>query len=387
MRRPILLDANASAPTLPVARAALFAALDVVDGANPSAPHGPGRAARRLLDEARDRVAAATASATKDVFFTSGASESNRLIVDMMVEHGRRTRPPVVVTSPLEHPSLARPLTAAATRGAVALRTLPVLDDDVAIDGPDIDVILADADVVVVTAAHNETGLLPRVDALAARLREEVILVVDAAQSLGRCGPPPARADVVVASAHKLGGVAGAGALVLRRRARVWPTPWVGGGQENGLRPGTEATALHAAFGAACAVVDTTRAAHAALVAQRDRLAAALAAAARGRVLCAARPRLPNTAAVLFPDVDADALRMLLDQAGVAVGFGAACSALSPEPSPALRALGLSADDARRVVRVSLAPGIEDDAIDDAIARIADVAVRLRRRGADGPHG
>lgn len=372
--RRLFLDANASVPVSDAARAALLATIDVASGANPSSPHARGRAARRVLDTAREHVAAATASSTKDVFFTSGASEGNRLVVDMIVAHARRTRPLVVAASPLEHPSLARPLAIAAAAGDVVVRALPFVDDDV-----DVDLDLDGVDVVVCTAAHNETGLLPRLDALCARVADHVVVVVDVSQSLARIGPPPARADVVVASAHKIGGLAGAGALVLRRRARAWPLPWSGGGQENGLRPGTEAVALQAAFGAACAVVDETRRAHAVLSPLRDRLADAVAEAAGGRVLVRARPRLPNTAAVLFPGVDADALRMLLDGAGVDVGFGAACSALSPEPSPALRALGLADDDTRRVVRLSLAPGANDADVDEALSRIAAVAARLRR--------
>jgi cysteine desulfurase len=373
--RRIFLDANASAPVLDVARAAFLAALDASAGANPSSPHARGRAARRVLDHAREQVAHALAATAKDVFFTSGASEGNRLLVDMVIAQARRTRRLVVVSSPLEHPSLARPLAAAAAAGFVELRMLPVADDVVSVDATDI---IAGADIVVCTAAHNETGVLPALDSLAARLDRDVVFAVDVAQSLARLGPPPARADVVVASAHKVGGIAGAGAFVLRNRARGWPIPWAGGGQENGLRPGTEATALHAAFGAACAVIDESRGAHAALATLRDQLASTVVQASAGRVLAERAARLPNTAAIVIPGVDPDALRMLLDTAGVDVGFGAACSALTPEPSPGLRALGLTDDDTRRVVRLSLAPGIGHVEVDDAAARIAAVVRGLR---------
>ncbi len=386
----IFLDANASVPPLPVARDALLRSLDGAGagGGNPSSTHGLGRAARRLIDEARDDVARACASSNKDVFFTSGASEGNRLLVDMLVEHAGRAaaqgKPLVVVSTPLEHPSLHKPLARAAARAHISWRTLPIVDEGVVVDDV---AVLAGADVVICTAAHNETGLLVDLDALCAAVQrvggDDVVVGVDAAQSLGRIGAPPARVDVVVASAHKLGGVAGVGSIVLRRRARTLPPPWVGGGQENGLRPGTEAASLIAAYGAACAVVDDSRRAHAALAPLRDRLEARVVAACGGRALCAHRPRLPNTSAVLFPGVDGDALRLLLDQAGVAVGFGAACSALAPEPSPGLMALGLSSEDTRRVVRFSLAPSvggraIDEAVIDDAAARVAAVAARLR---------
>ncbi|MDP2343900.1 MAG: aminotransferase class V-fold PLP-dependent enzyme [Deltaproteobacteria bacterium] len=370
----ILLDANASVPPLPSARDALVRALDVAG--NPSSPHAPGRAARRILDEARDQVAQACAASSKDVFFTSGASEGNRLIVDMLIEAGhRRGKPFVVVTSPLEHPSIHKPLERAAARQQIELRTLKIKDEAVVVVDP---AIFQNADALLITAAHNETGLLIDLAALCEQAGDGVVVVVDAAQSLGRIGAPPDRADAIVCSAHKLGGFAGAGAVVLRRRARALPPPWTGGGQENGLRPGTEATSLIAAFGAACAVVDDTRRRHGLLAPLRDRLEAKVIEACGGRAVCSGHARLPNTSAVLFPDVDGDALRLWLDQSGVAVGFGAACSALAPEPSPGLVALGLSVEDTRRVVRLSLSPGTSEADVDDAAERIAVVARKLR---------
>lgn len=381
----IFLDANASVPPVREARAALLSALDqTAVGGNPSSTHALGRQARRVLDVARDQVAAALSSAgapasSKDVFFTSGATEGNRLVVDLLVEQGKkRGAPLVVVTTPLEHPSSAKSLQRAAARGELVLRLLPIAGEGVDVGAAVAAGVFVGCDAVVVTAAHNESGVVVDVDAVCAAVEGHVVVVVDAAQSLGRTGPPPARVDAVVCSAHKLGGYAGVGALLMKKRARALPPPWVGGGQENGLRPGTEATALIAAFGAACAVVDDTRRAHAALAPLRDRLEARVVAACAGRAVGASQPRLSNTSAVLFPGVDGDALRLMLDQSGVAVGFGAACSALAPEPSPGLMALGVSADDARRVVRFSLAPGIDDAAVDDAADRVAVIAKKLR---------
>ena len=367
------LDANASVPVLLEARAALLAALDDSSGNNPSSPHAGGRRARRRLDQARDDVAAAVGAAAKEVFFVAGATEGNRFVVDLLIEHGSKIgRPLVVVSTPLEHPSLHKPLARAHARGQLVVRHLPIDNGAVVVSHVD-----SDVDAVIATAAHNETGLIVDVDALAAALPAHTLFHVDAAQSLGRTQAPPARADIVVASAHKLGGIAGAGALVLRGRARALSLPWSGGGQEQGVRPGTEATAVIAAFGAACAVIDDSRARHAALVAFRDAIEAA-ALAAGAVAVCAQWPRLPNTSALLIPGVDGDALRLLLDQAGVAVGFGAACSALAPEPSPGLMALGLSAEDTRRVVRVSLAPGIIDADVDVAVDRLVAVIRKLR---------
>jgi cysteine desulfurase len=357
----IFLDANAGMPALPEARDALVRALDVVG--NPSSTHALGRAARTILDDARTHVARALGAEAKELTFTSGASEANRWLVDATA-HLDASR---IVSSALEHPSLAKPL------AARAVRTFLAPDDDV--DGA----VIADADVLFVTAAHNETGILPALDDVLARAKPTCIVCVDAAQLVARMGVLPHRVDAIVASAHKIGGYAGAGALVLRGNARALRARWLGGGQEAGLRPGTEALALHAAFGAAAAVVDDTRARHAHLAPLRDKLEAALVDAWGARALGADRARLPNTSALVVTGVDGDALRIAIDGAGVAVGFGSACSAMAPEPSPALRALGLSDDDARSTVRLSLPPTTTGPDVDEAIARLAPLRSLIER--------
>lgn len=347
----LYLDANASMPPIAAARAAAIAALDVVG--NPSSPHALGRAARRVLDLARDAVAIALGGRAREVVFCSGASEANRWLVDAARAAGCR-----VWWSKLEHPSLARP---AALLPDVLLAAQP-----------------EEADLVCCTAAHNETGIIPDLAALLERVGKDAVVCVDAAQACGRLPPLPARVDAIVASAHKMGGIAGAGALLLRGRARALPAPWAGGGQEGGLRPGTEAVCAIAAMGAAAADVERTRAAHAPLAALRDRLERALVSAWGARALGGDGPRLANTSALVVPDVDGAALRIAIDSAGVCVGFGAACSALAPEPSPALRSLGLSVAEAQATVRLSLAPGCSAAEMDEALRRLAPIAAALR---------
>lgn len=377
---PLLLDANASVPPLAAARDALVRALDVTG--NPSSPHAFGRAARRVLDEARERVAAALGGEAREVTFVSGASEANRWLVDAVRQAApvlAPARPLVVVTSPLEHPSLTRPLTAS----GLDVRVLPIAAEEVVFDAD----ALASADVVFCTAAHNETGIVPDLAALLAKVRRDAIVVVDAAQAVARLPLLPARVDAVVASGHKIGGHAGAGALLLRGNGRRLRPPWHGGGQEGGLRPGTEALALHASFGAAAAVVDEERARHAKLAPLRDLLEMQLASMWGARVLGAARLRLPNTTALVVEGVDGAALRIAIDAAGVAVGFGAACSALAPEPSPSLLALGVSPSDARATVRLSLAPDATTHTVEEALRRLGPLSTlieRSRRRGGAG---
>lgn len=374
---PLLLDANASVPPLPAARAALVDAAAVAG--NPSSPHAVGRAARRVLDDARERVAAALGGTARDVVFTSGASEANRWLVDG-VRQLALGRTPIVVASPLEHPSVAKPLAAAAARGDIELRLLPLADERVEAD---IDV-LGSADVVFCTAAHNETGILPDLTTVLERVRPEAVLCVDASQAVARISVLPSRVDAVVASAHKIGAFAGAGALLVRGNARRLQPNWTGGGQEGGLRPGTEALALHAAFGTAAACVEEERVRHAALAPLRDRLERELAAAWGARILGGRGPRLANTAALVVTGVDGDALRIAIDAAGVAVGFGAACSALAPEPSPSLIALGVSSADARATVRLSLCPSAGNAEVEEALRRLLPLRGmidRSRRRG------
>jgi cysteine desulfurase len=346
---PLFLDANASVPPTPEALTA-FSRVVGMRG-NPSSPHQLGRALRRELDVARAAVAAAIGADEEGVVFTSGASEANRWWIDAVAP-----AKPVVWSSDLEHPSIAKPLAARGFRlGAVS-----------------------EADVVVMTAAHNETGLRSDLDAVVERMPSDALLCVDASQAVGRVDFVVGRADVVTCSAHKMGGIPGAGALWLSKRARALRAPWAGGGQEGGRRPGTEPAALIAAFGAAAAVVERTRAEHAALAPHRDAIEAALLEAWAPAKVVGGGPRLPNTSAIAVEGVDGDALRMAIDRAGVCVGFGAACSALAPEPSPALVSLGLTPAEARAVVRISLSPGQGADTVAEAIARLSGALPRRR---------
>ncbi len=362
----LFLDANAQVPVLDVAKDALVAALSVPG--NPSSPHDRGRAARRLVDRAREQVAQATGFAPRGLFFTSGASEANRWLADAIAAD--EGAPWTVVCSPLEHPSLHKPLQAHADAGRIQLHWMAVEDERLVFDPAG----LGAARAVLCTAAHNETGLLPDLDALARLLPDDAVFATDVSQALARLGPVPARADAFAASAHKVGGLSGCGALGVRGRAEALAPPWTGGGQEKGVRPGTEAKELIAAFGAACAVIGETRAAHAGLAPARDALEQEICAAfPTARVLGARGPRLPQTSAICFAGADGEAMRMALDLGGLDVGFGSACSALAVEPSRSLMALGLSPQEARATVRLSLAPPFTLDDAAGAARRFIDI--------------
>ena len=349
----IFLDANASVPPT---KAALDRFSECVgQRGNPSAPHGLGRAMRRVLDQARDEVASALGFAAEEVVFTSGASEGNRWIIDAARARGMDR----FAMSPLEHPSLYKGL-ADAQIWPVDARGRP----------RDLDACQG-AQVVFCTAAHNETGIIVDLEEIASNLDDDTIFVVDAAQRFARSALSVARIDALVVSAHKMGGIAGVGAMLLRGRAQALPSPWAGGGQEAGRRPGTEPVALIAAMGAAARDIDTTRQANQALTPLRDALQARVLAMCNGRVVGAGAARLPQTTAIALRGIGGDALRMKMDRQGLAVGFGSACSALAPEPSPGLRALGLCDEEAKATLRLSLAPGVEVD--------VDEVDRRMRR--------
>ena len=125
-------------------------------------------------------------------------------------------------------------------------------------------------DVVQTTLAHNETGLIPPLSDIEARIPATALWSVDASQSFARVGAPPQRADFIVVSGHKAGAPSGCGAIMARGAAKNLKPPWLGGGQENGLRPGTEAWLLHVAFGAVCEEIDAIRKANRDLGQKRD---------------------------------------------------------------------------------------------------------------------
>lgn len=371
----INLDANASVPVLPAAQQALWRVLQ--QQGNPSSPHGLGRRLRQVLDSTRMAVAAALGGADQDVFFTSGASEGNRWLVDAVAANSlAAAKPFTVVTTPLEHASVSKPLQHAAAQQAFALHTFCTLQQN-----GHFTIVrqqLQRADVVFATAAHNETGLCMPWQQLLPHCSPHAIVIADAAQAVARLGVLPQRVDAIVMSAHKMGAVAGCGAVLLRGNARRLAPPWQGGAQEGGLRPGTEATALIAALGEAAANITRMRQQCAQLASLRDRLQQRLLHAwPHAQAVAADAARLCNTTAITLKHVDAEGLRIAMDQTGVCIGFGSACSSLAPESSPALLAMGLSPNRARATMRFSLSHETTQQQIDEALQRIVPVGLQL----------
>ncbi len=359
----IYLDANASEPLRPAARAAMAQALDVTG--NPSSIHAAGRAARRLLEDCRERVARRFGAAAAGTVFTSGGTEADALAIHAL-GHGRR-----LLIGATEHDAIR-----AAAPGA---QTLPV-DAQGVIDLAALRAALQGGSpaLVCVMLANNETGTLqPIAEVAALCVAADALLHVDAAQAAGRMAVSLQwlGADSMAVSAHKLGGPAGTGALLLAPGTAWRVLPLIaGGGQERGWRGGTQA--LPAIVGFAAALSDDAPD----LTPLRDRIEAACVAMG-AMVIGGGAARLGNTACIAWPGVAAQTQVMALDLAGCAVSAGAACSSGKVARSHVLDAMGLGAL-AAEAIRVSLPWNASAADADGFIAAYGNMASRLARRAA-----
>jgi cysteine desulfurase len=361
----------------PEAKAAVAAALDVFG--NPSSVHAAGRAARDVLDRAREAVARALGARPSEIVFTSGATEAAALAIRGALGAAPAGRRRLVVTA-VEHPcvlGLGRVLERAGTpltivpvdgRGEVSVEAFR------AALGPDVALACA-------MRANNETGVLLDVPALAAAAHDAgALLFCDAVQAAGKVPLDVGAlgADLVAITGQKLGGPRGAGALFVRTGVALAPV--AGGEQERGRRAGTEnlpgIAGLAAALPAAVAAVPAESARVGAL---RDRLEAGLLAAVpRARVNGAGAPRLPGTLSITFPGCDAEALLMALDLDGVCASAGSACHSGSTKPSGVLLALGLADGDARATLRLSLGWTSSADDVEAALRLVPPLVARVR---------
>jgi cysteine desulfurase len=323
-------DANASDVLRPEAREALIAAAEL--GGNPSSIHTAGRAARRVLEGAREAVAARFGVAASDVVFTSGGTEADALAIHAL-GRGRR-----LIVGATEHDAVR-----AAASGA---EILPVDVQGVA----DLGALRALLDgapaLVCLMLANNETGTIQPVAEAAALCREAgALLFVDAAQGAGRMAVDMKAlgAQALAISGHKMGAAPGIGALLLDPAIAVAPVI-AGGGQERGWRGGTQALPAIASLGAACAVPPAD------LAELRDALERDLPHAV---VLGGGAARISNTTCLALPGVPAQTQVMALDLAGFAVSAGAACSSGKVSRSHVLDAMGLG-KLAGEAIRVSL---------------------------------
>lgn len=356
----VYLDWNATAPLRPEARAAMAAALGLVG--NPSSVHHEGRRARALVETAREQVASLVGAAPKQVSFTSGGTEANVLALSQWVAGQGSSRVcGRLLVSAIEHPSvLTGGRYAADSIQRIAVTPSGLVDFaslDRALEAASRDQIVP---LVSVMLANNETGIVQPIRPVADRVHAAGgVLHVDGVQAAGRmpCDIEALGADLLTLSAHKIGGPTGAGALVRRDASLHVSEPLIrGGGQERGLRAGTENVPGIAGFGAAAAAAarDLTAVATR-LEGLRRRLEdEILAVTPRATIFGADADRVPNTTLFAAPGMKAETAVIAFDLEGVAVSSGAACSSGKVQPSHVLAAMGVAPDLARGAVRVSL---------------------------------
>jgi len=381
MAERVYLDWNATAQVRADAQAAAAAALAVCG--NPSSVHAEGRAARRLIEEARAHVAALVGGEPRNVVFTSGGTEANAMALSPFMAITDETKPrDRLLVSAIEHPSVL----AGGRFPREAIETVPVTADG-RVDLAALEAALArlaakgrKRPLVSLMLANNETGVVQPVAAAAALAHAAGALVhVDAVQAAGRiaCDINEIGADLMTLSGHKIGAPRGVGALIKRDQALHFTDPLIrGGGQERGARGGTENVTGIVGFGAAAMAVRAAAAEEQArMTALRQRLEAGLRARAQAVVFGADAPRLPNTTLFAVAGIKAETAVIALDLEGIAVSSGAACSSGKVQASHVLAAMGVEGVLAQGAIRASLGPTTRESEVD----RFLEAWIRLSK--------
>ena len=345
----------------------MFEALDGMVG-DPSRIHAEGMAARVAVEQAREQVATLLGARSREVVFTSGATESIATAA-----WGASERGPHSVVTAVEHSAVR----AAAARGPV---TVVPVDEVGRVDPAEvIDAIVPETGLVHVQWGNHETGTTQPLEDIVAGCREREVLVhVDAAQAVGHVPVDfhGLGTDLLSVSAHKFGGPLGVGTLLVRRGLRLDPL-LLGGDQERARRAGTENVAAIVGFGAAAATLDNDGLDVEQTAARRwtERLLEGVTAIEGVRAYGDLVDRLPHIICFGFDDIEPQAVLLGLDRAGVAAHSGSACSSASLEPSPVLAAMGV---DAHRSLRLSVGWSTTDADVDAALTALPPVLAELR---------
>lgn len=364
-----------------------------------SVSHALGHRAAEAVDEARAALAAAIGATPREIVFTSGATESNNLALRGVMERSR-LRGRHIVSVATEHKAVLDPLARLARRDC-QVTLLPVRQvghvraGEIELDKL-FEALRDDTALVSVMLANNEIGVLQPLAEIAREChRRGIVLHTDASQAVGKL-PLDVHAldvDLMSFSAHKMYGPKGVGALYVRRGpGSVRLVPQIdGGGQEGGLRSGTQNVPGIVGFAAALQLCLAELPREAPRLAElRDRLHAGIAATLEGVTLNGpaldrAGLRLPGNLNLSFTDVDGEALMLSMQR--LAVSSGSACTSANPEPSHVLRALGLSEDHTRASLRFGLGRFNTAEEVEQAIDLVADAVTRLRHLGAAGRAG
>ena len=365
------LDCNATCPPVQKAlEASAQAARDAIG--NPSSLHWAGRAARRVVDDARDALAALVGCESGSVVFTSGGTEANNIAIHSVLSSHASGH---LVCTAIEHPAVLKPLQRMAEAGFDMSCVRPDADGVVSAEAM-IDAIQDDTRLVCMMLVNNESGAIQPVRQVAEYCRERGLpMLVDAVQGLGksRLNFQQLDVDFMSLSAHKIGGPKGVGALLVKRGVKLRELA-PGGGQERNRRSGTENVPGIAGFAAALGQVD-----FATFTPIRDAFEQQLKEQIpEVRIISEQAPRSANTSLFILPGMDGETLLMQLDLAGFAVASGSACSSGKREASHVLLAMGLNDAMARSSVRVSFGPGNSMEDADALVKALVTVRQRLR---------
>jgi cysteine desulfurase len=347
---------------------------------NPSSRHQFGRAASEAVAQAREQVARACGAQASQVVFTASGTEANNLAIKGLADYVPQGQ---ILSSAIEHPCV--------TRSAMAMRALghtsnsiPV-DSNGKVDRAEMKAQLSQAtSLVSVMLANNETGVLQDVAELAEIARAHGSLMhTDAVQALGKIDLNfnDLNVHAMTVSSHKLHGPQGAAALILDKRVDIQPLLH-GGGQERGLRSGTENVAAIVGFGLACELASQQLADYQShTLSLRTQLETGLAAM-NASIFGAQSKRLSNTSFFAMDGIEGETLVVALDRKGYAVASGSACSSDSTEPSAVLLALGVQEELARGAVRLSLGTQNSAQQVADFLQQLQQEIIRLKQLSA-----
>lgn len=349
---------------------------------NPSSSHCFGRSAAEIVKRARQQVAAVLNAAPEEICFTSGGTESDNLVLKgIVLPYLLKGRKPHVIISAVEHPAVAESCRYLESLGAV-ITCLPVAEDGTLAVAQVADALNDETVLVSLMLANNETGVLFPLAEIAALTRSRGILLhTDAVQAFGKVAidVKALGVDLLSISGHKVYAPKGVGALWLRSGVELEPLLH-GGGQEGGLRSGTENLAGMAGLGIACEILAAGMPDEGLRIQQlRDRLESKLAAALDQQLIFHGhrRLRVPNTTSLSIPYIDGEALLAHLDLEDIAVSAGSACSSGEHQGSPVLKAMGISPELAQGSLRVSLGRWSTQSEVDTFVEKFTAIVRRL----------
>jgi cysteine desulfurase len=377
----IYLDYNATTPCDQRVAEKMLPYFTQIYGNPANSLHIQGRMASDAVDEARHQVAGCIGAHPGEIYFTSGATESNNLAIRGLAWQKKLNPRHRIITSVIEHKAVLQPCNKLEENGFEIIR-IPV-DSNGLVLIEDIKPLVDDRTLLVsIQTANNEIGTLQPIAKIAELAHQHGALMhTDAAQAVGKIvvNVDELGVDLLSMSAHKLYGPKGVGALYVRGGTHnISLEPLIlGGGQEKGLRSGTTNVPAIVGFGEACRIsLELVKEDYFRIYSLRDRLEQTLAKEIpHSRINGIKAPRLPNTSSLTFPGIDADAL--LLNLPDVMMGTGSACTSGAIEPSHVLQAIGLSRDDASSTIRASLGRYTSESDIRKACSSIVEAVYKL----------